>query len=123
MTITWKLTDGDLTIENGRLVMVKGSDEVAQRIEVTLKHEFGEYFLNFPGGVPWYQSILGSKDKETALLLIRTSILNVPGVISVLDVNLTSSGRAVTISAQAEVQDGNKTKVTNVNVYGQLASN
>ena len=100
--------------------MVRGADEVAQRIEVTLNHEYNEYFLNRPGGVPWYSAILGSKDRDTVLLILRKAILDVPGVVSVLGVQITQSGRTANISARAEVQDGNKTSVVYSNIYGQL---
>lgn len=120
MATTWKLTNKDLVIENGTFAMVNGADEVAQRIEVTLNHEWNEYFLNYPGGVPWYSTILGSKDKDTVLLILRKAILDVPGVVSVLDVQITTSGRTATISARAEVQNGNKTSVVYSNIYGQI---
>lgn len=119
MTTTWKLTNNDLTITDGKIDMISGADEVSQRIRVTLNHEYGEYFLNIPGGTPWYSAILGSKDKDTVLLILRKIILDVPGVISVLDVQLTQSGRDVSISARAEVQDGNKTSSVFANVFGQ----
>lgn len=120
MAITWKIQNNDLVIENGRLVLVNGADEVAQRISITLKHEYNEYFLNYPGGVPWYSTILGSKDKETVVLILRKAVLDVPGVISVLDVQLTQSGRSVSISVGAEVQDGNKTSNVYTNIFGQI---
>ena len=120
MALTWKILNNDLVIENGQFTTINGADEVAQRISITLGHEYNEYFLNYPGGIPWYSAILGSKDRDTVLLILRKAILDVPGVVSVLDVQLTQTGRSVAISAKAEVQDGNKTSNVFANVYGQL---
>jgi hypothetical protein len=85
MAFTWALNDlnWDLSIKYGKLVPISGADEVKQRILVTLWHYWEEYFLNVPAGVPWYELILGSKDKKMVEALLRKTILSVPGVISI----------------------------------------
>ena len=86
MPFTWKLDQSvyDLTIKKGKLQTVYNADEVQQRILVTLWHYWEEYFLNVPSGVPWYELILGSKDKKMVEALLRYYILQVPGVISII---------------------------------------
>ena len=86
MAFTWALDDAtyDLSISKGKLVQVSGADEVKQRILVTLWHYWREYFLNVPGGVPWYELILGSKDKRLVESLLRKIIFDVPGVVSIV---------------------------------------
>lgn len=83
MAYTWELTeaDNDLTIVNGQLATVSGATEIRQRIIVALRHNWREYFLNIPAGVPWYDYILGSRDRRAVESILRRAILDVPGVL------------------------------------------
>jgi len=93
MAFTWAVESGawDLSIVNGKLTTVSGAEEVKQRILISLWHYWEEYFLNVPDGVPWYELILGSKNKQLVESLIRRAILDVPGVISIINFKLQSS--------------------------------
>ena len=88
MTWTWGVDPrtNDVAIgKDGYPIMVSGANEVAQRIRIALLHLYQEYWLFMPMGVPWYQFILGNKtDQKTCEALIRTAILSVPGVLSIL---------------------------------------
>lgn len=87
MSMTWDLLQSgkhDLTIRGGALRMVDGADEVRQRILITLQHHWQEYFLNVPAGLPWYELILGSKDKRMVEALLRRAVLSVPNVSSII---------------------------------------
>lgn len=92
MPFTWSLdsTNWDLTISDGKLDQVYGIEEIKQRILVSLWHYWEEYFLNVPAGMPWYELILGSKNKALVESLIRRAILDVPGVISIVHCKLQS---------------------------------
>ena len=86
--MTWSLlldnTRKDIVIANGTFTLVTGFDEIRQRIEITLQHFFGEYFLNILDGTPWYESILGqSADAGTINTLLRNRVLSVPGVVRI----------------------------------------
>ena len=98
----------DLSINpRGRLVRVYGPDEVKQRILVALRHYWQEYFLNVQDGVPWYEVILGSKNKKTIELIIRRAILEVPGVVTVSSLVIQYSNtdhRHLEIYATVEVE-------------------
>ena len=86
MAFTWYLDKdtNDLVIDdNGGLLRVASGNEVLQRVKVSLLHHWQEYFLNMPGGVPWFQSILGKRDLKLAELIIREAILSVPGVLAI----------------------------------------
>lgn len=97
----------DLMIRDGHFVRVQGADEVRQRIKVALYHHHNEYFLNRPGGIPWYTSVLGSKMKDTQIInLIRQKTQRVPGVIQIMDISLTRSGRDYIVEVKALVQNG-----------------
>lgn len=109
MAFTLKLDvfNHDLKIKNGKFVRVQGADEVRQRIKVALWHHFDEYFLNRPNGLPWYQSILGSKmPQETLQTILRQKIQSVPGVIQVLSLQISRIGRDYTASVTALVERG-----------------
>lgn len=106
MSMTWKLDDStnDLTIQNGSLVLTNGADEIKQRILVTLRHEYGEYFLNTDDGVPWYEGLLGSSDRVVAESILRFVILSVPGVVSIIGMSTSFVNRSLSFSCQVEVQ-------------------
>lgn len=119
MALTWTLTDGgrDLVIRSGRLAVVTGAEEVRQRILTTLLHHWQEYFLNIPAGLPWYELILGSKDRKTVEAIIRMAILSVPGVLSLPALQLVWEGRAsreleIYFTAEVRNADGTSDLVT-----------
>ena len=107
MPFTFKLVNGDLSIKSGRLQTITGADEVKQRVLVAYQHYWEEYFLNVPDGVPWYEIILGSKDKKTAELILRRQGLEVPGVVGIIsfDIDFNNTTRLLSISAVFEVLD------------------
>ena len=121
MAFTWKVTNDDLTIKDGKFEIVSKKDEVAQRLKTALLHEYDEYFLNYTNGVPWYQSILGSRNTKNAELIFRKIALDVPGVISVIGLNTNTSNGRTTVALTAEVQDGDYiTSTITTNISGQL---
>ena len=121
MAFTWKVTNDDLTIKDGKFEIVSKKDEVAQRLKTALLHEYDEYFLNYTNGVPWYQSILGSRNTKNAELIFRKIALDVPGVISVIGLNTNTSNGRTTVALTAEVQDGDYISSTvTTNISGQL---
>lgn len=121
MAFTWKVTNDDLAIKDGKFEIVSKKDEVAQRIKTSLLHEYDEYFLNYTAGVPWYQSILGSRNTKNAELIFRKIALDVPGVISVIGLNTNTSNGRTTVALTAEVQDGDYiTSTVTTNISGQL---
>lgn len=90
MSFTWSINSeyNDIIIgHGGQLARISGSSEVRQRILISLRHYWQEYFLNVPSGMPWYELILGSKDIKQAELLIRETVFRVPGVISIVSIS------------------------------------
>ncbi len=91
MAYTLKLNQDthDLTISGGKLEFVNGAGEVRQRVKIALWHLFGEYFLNAGKGVPWYEEINGVREITDRISnILRTQILDVPGVIRIVDFGL-----------------------------------
>lgn len=107
MAFTWALNDkyNDIIIgKTGKLAKIVGSSEVRQRVLISLRHYWQEYFLNVPAGMPWYELILGSKDKKQAELLIRDTVIKVPGVISIISLKyISSEERHVSFDMRIEV--------------------
>ena len=104
MSFTWALnSNNDIYISNGKIGNISNVDEVRQRILVTLRHNWQEYFLNVPGGVPWYELILGGKDRHLYEALLRKIILSVPNVLSILSFSSSFENRSWAISTVVEV--------------------
>lgn len=107
MAFTFALshTHHDCMIKNGKLVEVQGAEEVKQRILVTLLHNWQEYFLNVPAGLPWYELLLGSKDKKIVEALVRKAVLSVPNVMSIIGLQITwpTEGRGLDVDMEVEV--------------------
>lgn len=107
MTFTWTINDkySDIIIgKKGKLATIIGASEVRQRAIIALRHYWQEYFLDVPTGMPWYELILGSKDIKQAELLIRDTVLQVPGVVSILHISsITLKNRHVSFNIRIEV--------------------
>lgn len=118
MTFTWKLNSAhDLAIgTDGKFEVVTGTDQVRQRILVALRHFYREYFLDVPDGIPWYEAILGSKNRKNAELILRKKVLDVPGVIGIVSMDLSFSNafRSLTIKVKAEVQGSETSEIINL---------
>lgn len=111
MAFTWAIapTDYDFIINrDGQIQTVYGTEEVRQRIIVTLNHFWAEYFLATDHGMPWYEIMLGSKDYSMVESLIKRAVLGVPGVISIMSTAVSnptgSNNRQFAISIRAEVE-------------------
>ena len=127
MAFTWALNpftwdiflNGSGTIQN-----IWGNSEVVQRIIVTLQHVFGEYWLYTTHGLPWWQTpannwaILGSKDYKTVEMIIRSAVLDVPGVVGIASINMStpraSNNRAMQIEMQVEVAGLQGPQIANI---------
>ena len=106
MSMTWKLNaSNDLVISGGTFQLVTGKDEVVQRVLVTLRHYWQEYWLNLQGGVPWYELILGRKNRKLAEIILRKIILEVPGVDGISQFSTSFVNRLFGISLKLEVED------------------
>ena len=119
MSFTWAINplNADVFLNrSSSLQIVTGEEEVKQRIIVALNHFYGEYFLDVPGGIPWYAGqtftgqqfigLLGSKDLRMASAIIRLVVLNVPGVLSIANFNLAFDPvtRIASLGMQIEVE-------------------
>lgn len=111
--MTWTLAldrfNHDLKIVNGRFLRVNQSDEVRQRVKVTVWQYFQEYFINIPNGTPWYESIMGRKNSSDIVSsILRNRILTTPGVIRIdsFNINFNELTRTFETSGLIQVQSG-----------------
>ncbi len=82
--------EGDIALVHGRLKLVTGAEEKAQKINNRLRLFLGEWFLDTRVGTPWYGVILGVKNPELVIIrrLFRTVIMSVDGIADVEELDL-----------------------------------
>ena len=78
----------DLSISKGKIVLTNGNAEIVQRVKMRLQWLVGEWFLDTTKGLPWFQEILGNKNTNNAVMLIRDQITSTSGVDSVSTINV-----------------------------------
>jgi len=105
-----KLTTAhDLDFSTGDLVLLTGTDAIAQDCEVRLQFFLGEWFLDNRLGVPWFQRILGQKPKLQAVSeILQRAALSTPGLESLSNWELDYEGttRTLSISFVGHATDG-----------------
>ena len=83
------LTNYDLALVNGELQIVRGAEAVAQHVVMRLRSFLGEYVYDRGLGVP-YQQVIFQRGTSLASIdqILRQVIVNTPGVVEVLDLDL-----------------------------------
>ncbi len=99
-----KLTDGDITIENGNLAFVSEEEAMVQKINCALKLFLAEWFLDETIGVPYFEKVLG-KGRSLGVIreVFRTQLLAIRGVLEVLSLAVTQDRRARTVTVSWRV--------------------
>jgi len=105
----FKLTaDGDIAIENGDFVFVRGIEAVQQDITMTLRTFFRETPYDRSVGVPWLEVIFERGVTIDAIRFILTNIiLGVDGATDVLDLDVAidREAREATITGRVKALD------------------
>lgn len=110
--------DGDVSIVNNEIEMIKGTDEVLQQIRQIFRSNQGEWYFNPEYGLN-YENLLA---KEPNLDLIRDEIKNglsqCSRVMSIdyVTVNYDRSARKLYVDFQATDTEGNEIAETNLEV-------
>jgi len=95
----------DLAYKDGKIVWVKGDDEIIQRVKTRLRRIFGEWFLNYTAGVPYYNGqMLGSNDYDYTRLTLKNEILGTEGVTSCDTINLITDPKTKKVSVYAQIR-------------------
>ena len=80
----------DLFSEDGKVGFVDANDEVVQRVKTRLRRILGEWFLQTTAGIPYFNGdMLGGKNRQYVLLVIKAEILNTIGVQDILALGIT----------------------------------
>lgn len=91
----------DLRLVNGQFVLVEGLEAKRQDLVVCLQWFKGEWFLDGRTGIPYFQSILGTRTQlPTVERIFRRAILQRAWVASIESIRLgfTSSTRTLSIT-------------------------
>lgn len=108
MTTAWRDlaldSSGDLLVSGGDLSLLQGTDAVAQECKTALGLYLGEYPFDTTVGTDWpgLLNVKGVTDAQLAAE-IRRVVLNVQGVTSVDDVQITRNFTARTVTAQVYI--------------------
>lgn len=91
---------GDMVLTEGDFEWVTGIDAIEQDIRTAFLMFLGEWFLNEVDGIPYHQSILGTKTSMPVVReIFRRQLLLIPGVLDVLEITATFNNqtRKVTV--------------------------
>lgn len=102
-------TNGDWSITEGDLDLVRGGDAIVQAIKIRLQFFKTEWFLNTEAGTPWFQSILvKNPDANVLQTIFRERILGTPGVDELTSLNLSfdSAARSLAVSFRVSTNLG-----------------
>lgn len=100
---------GELVFANGDLVLLDGTDAIAQNLRIALRMFKGEWFLNVDEGVPYIQNIFIKAPRISVItVLLRKAILSVAGVeeIKTFDVQVDAAARSLSVTFDARLADG-----------------
>lgn len=99
----------DIVYKNGKIVWVKGDDEIVQRVRIRLRRVFGEWFLFYTAGIPYFNGqMLGSNDYDYTRLTLRNEIIQTTGVTSCNAINIISDPQTKKVSVFAEITVNSK---------------
>lgn len=113
--LSFKLSpEGDLVFDElNNLVMIEGTEELAQRLSLAIRTRAGEWFLDTSLGIPWFE-LLGNKGAEIKIQReIRRVLLEDAAVRSVNAINLTPlAGRTLAVDFEVTLTDDSQYKQT-----------
>jgi len=105
--------DGDIRLDEHGLHFVSGLQAIEQAIRFRVLMFFGEWFLNKSIGVPWFEELIGDASKRPgvenrARAALAAAILDVPGVVAILQLNVgvDRSTRKLTATCQVRAAYG-----------------
>ncbi len=99
----------DLVVQNNRLVIIDGADEVTQRVRARLRMFRGEWFLDTERGTPYFQTIFAKGTSSDAIAAaIKREILTVLGVVELLKYSqeINPATRLLTVDFTISAYDG-----------------
>lgn len=100
---------GDLSIENGDMVLVDGVDAIKQLLSQRLKFFLGEWFLDLSKGIPYFEKVLLKNPSPIVLdTIFKQQILSTPGVLGLeqFNIELDTARRTMSITLRAKTSQG-----------------
>lgn len=114
----------DLLLDNNHdMVFVNGEtpvtsdriDVVSQRLTIRLLTFLGEWRYNTLYGVPYYQLILGIKNRKSDVdIVFQTEILKEPGIKSIVSFDSSFEDREYIFSFRARIDTGDLTDLIQI---------
>lgn len=95
MNLSVDTLTGDLAVENSQLVLIgeqfgTQTEEVRQHVEQRLRTLFQDWFLDRSLGVPYFEEFfIKNYDVNVMETLLINEILGTPGVLRILEFNMT----------------------------------
>lgn len=98
----------DWDFSTGDLILLEGSDAVAQQLRIRLRMFEGEWFLDTRVGIPYFGAILVKNPNFGAIKAIfRSAIVTTPGIAEADNIVISlNSNRQATVAFQALLDDG-----------------
>lgn len=104
-------TTGDLDFENGDLYLTEGDSAVAQFLRQKLKLFLAEWFLDQSAGINFFDEVFVKNPKKVVIdTIFKNEILSTPGVVELLEYNVTLDGptRKMTLNFKVRVEDSDE---------------
>lgn len=92
---------GDLSLEEGDMVLISGAEGVASDLGARLQTFAGEWFLDGNLGMPYLQQVFGKQPLPRIEELFRRAILETPGVSRIERLAVTKVGRELRVAFRA----------------------
>jgi hypothetical protein len=109
---------GDFSFANGDIELVYDDAELRQRLKLRLEDNVGDWFRDLSAGTDWFGSILGKRSNLTRRAELSQRVLGTDGVASIQRLDLTLSGRALTVEIEAIREEGGTIAVQFTDLLG-----
>lgn len=100
-----QMSQGDIALEGGDLVIVAGDDELMQAVHTSLQMLAGEWFLDTTAGLRFFEAIHGKQDPGVPRAEVRRALMAIEGVEEVVDLSVQVDGASRTMRVQATITD------------------
>jgi len=101
----------DLEVANYDLSIVDGLEQIRQKLSIRLKFFYGEWFLDTTSGAKLYDTVfVKNPNLKLVASMYKATILETPGVKSIMEYNQTYSASTRSLSVSFKVNT----------IYGEL---
>lgn len=109
---------GDLSFANGDIELVYDDDTIRQRLKLRFEDVRGDWFRDLEYGTDWFGSILGKRSDLTRRAEIRRVALGTTGVAAIRNLDITYSGRHMTVDIEVVRDEGGTLAVRFTDLLG-----